>query len=51
MLYIQIIITQNELIECICEHIKERILEDINSADFFPLLCDEVVDVASKKQV
>ena len=51
MLYIQIQIIQNELIECINEHIKERILEDIKSAEFFTILCDEVVDVASKNKI
>ena len=42
---------QNQLIECIGEHIRNRILDDVKLARWFTILCDEVVDVARKEQV
>ena len=36
--------TQNQLIECIGEHIRDKILENVKLAS------DEVVDVARKEQ-
>ena len=43
--------TQNQLIECIGEHIRDRMLRDVKLARWFTILCDEVVDVARKQQV
>lgn len=42
---------QNDLIECIGMHIRGRILKEIKEANFYSVLCDEVVDVACKQQV
>ena len=41
--------TQNKLIECIGEYIRDKIIHDINAAKWFTILCDEVVDVAGKE--
>ena len=43
--------TQNEIIECIGEHLGDKILKDIKAAKWFSILCDEVVDVGNKEQV
>ena len=43
--------TQNQLIECIGEYIRDKILQDIKAAKWFTILCDEVVDVAGKEQL
>ena len=42
--------TQKQLIECIGEYIRDKILQDIKAAKWFTILCDEVVDVAGKEQ-
>ena len=43
--------TQNEIIECIGEHLRDKILKDIKAAKWYSILCDEVVDVGNKEQV
>ena len=43
--------TQNQLIECIGDHIRDGILKDIKLAKWYSILCDEVVDVSRKEQV
>ena len=43
--------TQNELIECIDDHIRDSIIHEIKQAKYYSILCDEVVDVSSKEQV
>ena len=40
--------TQNTVIECIGEYIKDKIIHDIKAAKWITILCDEVVDVAGK---
>ena len=43
--------TQNEIIECIGEHLRDKILKDIKAAKWYSILCDEVVDVGNEEQV
>ena len=43
--------TQNELIECIGDHIRDSIIHEIKQAKYYSILSDEVVDVSSKEQV
>ena len=42
---------QNEIIECIGEHIREGITSEVKKAKFYSLLCDEVTDVSVKEQM
>ena len=42
---------QNQIIEIIGEHIRERILTEIKEAKYYSILCDEVSDVSNKEQV
>ena len=42
---------QNELIECIGEHIRDGIIGEIKKAKYYSLLCDEVTDVSMKEQL
>ena len=42
---------QNDLIECIGSHIRDRILKEVKEAKYYSVLCDEVIDVACKQQV
>ena len=43
--------TQNQLIECIGDHIRHKIIQEIKQAKYYSVLCDEVVDVSTKEQV
>ncbi|SMN02068.1 hypothetical protein SPONN_425 [uncultured Candidatus Thioglobus sp.] len=43
--------TQNQLIECIGGHIRDKILYEVREAKWFSVLCDEVSDVSSKEQL
>ena len=42
---------QNEIIECIGEHIREGITSEVKKAKFYFLLCDEITDVSVKEQM
>ena len=42
---------QNEIIDCIGEHIREGILNQVKEAKWYSLLCDEVMDVSVKEQM
>ena len=42
---------QNQLIEAIGDHIRDRIIEEIKEAKYYSILCDEVSDVSNKEQV
>ena len=42
---------QNDLIECIGCHIRDRILKKVKVAKYYSVLCDEVIDLACKQQV
>ena len=42
---------QNEIIECIGDHIRDGIISEIKEAKWFSILCDEVTDVAIKEQM
>ena len=41
---------QNDLIECIGGHIRDKILKEVKEAKYYSVLCDEVVDVTCKQQ-
>ena len=43
--------TQNELIKCISDHIRDSIIHEIKQAKYYSIFCDEVVDISSKEQV
>ena len=43
--------TQNDLIECIGDHIRDTLLTDVKKARWYSILCDEVVDSGNKQQV
>ena len=43
--------TQNQLIECIGEHIRDKILSEVREAKWYTILCDEVTDVSSQEQL
>ena len=42
---------QNDLIECIGGHIRDKILKEVKETKYYSVLCDEVVDVTCKQQV
>lgn len=42
---------QNDLIECIGDYLRGKILGEIKLATWYSVLCDEVTDVASKEQL
>jgi hypothetical protein len=42
---------QNEIIECIGEHIREGILNQVKEAKWYSILCDEVTDISVKEQM
>ena len=43
--------SQNELIDCCAEYIRERILKTVRSAPFFSILADEATDSANMEQM
>ena len=43
--------TQNQLIECIGDHIRHIIIQEIKQAKYYSVLCVEVVDLSTKEQV
>ena len=43
--------TQNQLIECIGEHIRDKIFSEVREAKWYTILCDEVTDVSSQEQL
>ena len=42
---------QNQVIECIGEHIRDNIVGEVKEAKWFSLLCDEVTDISIKEQL
>ena len=42
---------QNELIECVGTHIKEKLISEIKDAKFFSILADEAQDSSNKEQL
>ena len=42
---------QNDLIECIGGHIRDKILKEVKEAKYYSVLCDEVVDITCMQQV
>ena len=42
---------QNELIQCIGNHLREKVLDEIKVAKWFSVLCDEVTDISTKEQL
>ena len=43
--------TQNELIQTIGDYLRNKLLEEVRTAKWFSILCDEVTDVSNKEQV
>ena len=42
---------QNQIIDIIGNHIRDKILSEIKEAKYYSILCDEVSDVSNKEQV
>ena len=43
--------SQNELIQTIGDHLRNKLLEEVRTAKWFSILCDEETDVSNKEQV
>lgn len=42
---------QNELIQCIGNHLRDKVLDEIRVAKWFSVLCDEITDISTKEQL
>ena len=42
---------QNQLIQAIGDHIRDKIIKEIKQAKYYSILCDEVSDIYNKEQV
>ena len=43
--------TQNDLIQAIGDHLRDKLLLEIKAAKWYSVLCDEVTDISDKEQV